>query len=250
MTTPPPRTSAAMAAAKKFPARPTKASNLNSVFSLTPPEGPADDLTAEQKKQMDGSTLCIQYLLKFVARTNEGSVKAALHKWKHHTHSHHHITETANTIAIKAVTRAVTNIPIETSTAVAQHTYTKIKHTDTTQCFLKGPTPKTYTIAIPSPVTLHKLGEVIAKKTLVPAGEQRLGPMRKFADKDNVNLLHIPPLTTLQMQGGLKGGSGPEKTLLYIVGLQTERIPVRIDPTQSFAYLKTILADKTGISTH
>jgi WD40 repeat protein len=238
-----------MAAAKpKFPARSTKAGNLNSVFSLTPPEGPGDDLTSEQKNKMIRATERIQHLLIFPARINKGRITAALHKWKHHTLSH--ITETANTTAIKVATRAGKNIPIETSVAGAQHTYTKIKHTDMIQCFLKGPTHETYTIDIPSPVTLDKLGEAIAKKTRVPTGEQRLGPMRSFADKYNTNLFHIPPLTTLQMQGGLKGGSGTERILLYIIGLQAEKIPVRIDPTKSFADLKTILADKTGISTY
>jgi hypothetical protein len=74
--------------------------------------------------------------------------------------------------------------------------------------------------------------------------------MNNLADKDNDNLFHIPPVTTLQMQGGLKGGSGSEKTLLYIVGLRAERIPVRIDPAKSFTDLKTILADKAGIPTY
>jgi hypothetical protein len=156
--TPPPRTPAVMAAAKtKFPSRPTKASNLNSVLSLTPPEGPEDDLTAEQVNKMTRATLYFQQMLNFPALINEGSVTAALHKWKHYTRSYHHITETANTIAIKVVARAEQNIPIETSAAGAQYIYTKIKHTDTIQCFLKGPTPKSYTIEVPSPVTLDEL---------------------------------------------------------------------------------------------
>jgi hypothetical protein len=144
LTTPPPRTYAAMASAKpKFPARSTKASNLNIVFSLIPPEGPADDLTAEQKNKMTRATLRIQHLLNFPGRMNKGSVTAVLHKWKQHIL--YYITETANTTAIKVGARAGKNISIETSAAGAQHTYTKIKHTDTIQCFLKGPTHETYT---------------------------------------------------------------------------------------------------------
>jgi hypothetical protein len=247
LTTPPPRTYAAMASAKtELPARPTQASNLNSVFPLTPPEGPADDPTAEQKNKFSRATLRTQYLLSSLDRLNKSSVTAALHKWKHHTHSYHHIPKTASTITMKVIPHAEKSTPIETSVAGAQHTY---KQTGMIQCFLKGPTPQTYTIVVPSPVMRDELGEAMAKKTLVPAGEQRLGPMRNFADKDNVNLLHLPPLITLHMQGGIKGGSGTERQLLYTQVLQAEKIPVRIDPAEPFAILKTILADKTGIPT-
>jgi hypothetical protein len=63
LTTPSPRTYAAMAVAKtELPARPTQASSLNSVFPLTPPEGPADDPTAEQKNKMSRATLSTQGL--------------------------------------------------------------------------------------------------------------------------------------------------------------------------------------------
>jgi hypothetical protein len=170
LTTSPPRTYAAMTTAKlNCPACPTKANNLNSVFSPIPPEGPADDLTAEQKNKMTRSTLRTQHLINFPERTNKGSVTTALYKWKQHIL--YHTTETANTTVIKVGARAGKNTPIETYAAGQQHTYTKIKHTDTIQCFLKGPTHETFTIDVPSPVTFEELGEAIAKKTRVPAGE-------------------------------------------------------------------------------
>jgi hypothetical protein len=103
LTTPPPRTYATMAAEKtELPARPTQASNLNSVFPPTPPEGPADDPTAEQKNKFSRATLRTQYLLSSLDHLNKSSVTAALHKWKHHTHSYHHIPKTASTITIKS----------------------------------------------------------------------------------------------------------------------------------------------------
>ncbi len=127
------------------------------------------------------------------------TTKVLLTNWKHHAADN---SATVNTITNKVVVRTERNTLTETFTTWAQHTHTKTKHTDTIQYFLKGSSPKTYTIAVPSPVTLDELSEGIAKKTLVPAGEQRLGPMRNFVDKNNTDLFHIR--TSREYRGVLK----------------------------------------------